>query len=85
MDFKTKFSLNSAEIKSSASVSKKPLSNKIPLVYELSKPQKADIKGCINMIPKINNNLKKKSFIMGDKGYVVNKKYYRKWVRYISD
>ncbi len=29
------------------------------------------------MIPKINNNLKKKSFMMGDKGYVVNKKYYR--------
>ena len=29
------------------------------------------------MILKINNNLKKKSFIMGDKGYVVNKKYYR--------
>ena len=52
-------------------------SNKIPLVYELSKPQKSDIKGCIDMIPKINNNLKKKSFIMGDKGYVVNKKYYR--------
>ena len=48
-------------------------SNKIPLVYELSKPQKSDIKGCIDMIPKINNNLKKKSFIMGDKGNVVNK------------
>ena len=28
------------------------VSNKIPLVYELLKPQKADIKGCINMIPK---------------------------------
>ena len=52
-------------------------SNKIPLVYELSKPQKADIKGCINTIPKINNNLKKKSFIMGNQGYIVNKKYYR--------
>ncbi len=33
--------------------------NKIPLVWELSKPQKADIKGCISMIPKLNVNLKK--------------------------
>ena len=51
--------------------------NKIPLVWELSKPQKADIKGCIDMIPKLNVNLKKKSYVIGDKGYIVKKKYYR--------
>ena len=51
--------------------------NKIPLIWELSKPQKADIKGCINLIPKLNVNLKKKSCVIGDKGYIVKKKYYR--------
>ena len=51
--------------------------NKIPLIWELSKPQKADIKGCISLIPKLNVNLKKKSYVIGDKGYVVNKKHYR--------
>ena len=51
--------------------------NKIPLVWELSKPQKAYIEGCISLIPKLNVNLKKKSYVIGDKGYIVNKKYYR--------
>ena len=46
---------------------------KIPLVLELSKLQKAGIKGCINMIPKLNVNLKKKFFIIGDKGYIIKK------------
>ena len=43
----------------------------------ISKPQKADIKGCISMILKLNVNLKKKSYIIGDKGYIVNKRHYR--------
>ena len=54
------------------------------IIKLLSKPQKADIKGCIDIIPKLNVNLKK-FYVIGDKEYVVKKHYRNKNIKIISN
>jgi len=43
------------------------------IIKLISNPQKADIKRYISTIPKLNVNLKKKSYVISNKGYIDNK------------
>jgi hypothetical protein len=52
-------------------------SNKIPILHKITSPHTHDIKICKNIIKDISVNIKKKSILVGDKGYISKRRVYK--------